>query len=43
MRVANFGNEPDSSLLTAAEVGAKSIAVLSSSYTGQVVDIKLGN
>lgn len=42
MRVANFGNEPDSSLLTAAEVGAKSIAVLSSSYTGQVVDIKLG-
>lgn len=41
MRTANFGNEPDSVLLSALEVGKRSLSVLSSDYTGQVVDIKL--
>jgi 2-C-methyl-D-erythritol 4-phosphate cytidylyltransferase len=43
MRVANFGNEPENSLLSATEVSKKSLAVLSSKYTGQVVDIKLAD
>jgi len=42
MRISNFGNEPDSDLLSAIDVGRRSLAVLSAEYTGQVVDIKLG-
>ena len=41
MRVENFGNEPESSLLSATDVAEHTLAVLSSDFTGQVVDIKL--
>jgi len=41
MRIANFGNEPEGTLLTATTVGKSSLSVISSDYTGQVVDVKL--
>ena len=41
MRTTNFGNEPESSLLSAKYVGEQSLVTLSSNYTGQVIDIKL--
>jgi 2-C-methyl-D-erythritol 4-phosphate cytidylyltransferase len=41
MRVANFGNEAEDTLLKADYVAEKSLAVLSAEYTGQVVDVKL--
>lgn len=41
MRTANFGNEPEGTLLQATTVGEYSLSVLSSDYTGQVVDVKL--
>lgn len=41
MRTKNFGKEADDTLLSAESVAAHSLSVLSSDYTGQVVDIKL--
>jgi 2-C-methyl-D-erythritol 4-phosphate cytidylyltransferase len=41
MRVMNFGNEPDSTLLSSEEVAEVSLQTLLSDFTGQVIDIKL--
>lgn len=40
MRIKNFGNEAEESLLCAEKVGRISLAVLTSSLNGQVVDVK---
>ena len=40
MRVKNFGNEPDDSLLDPYMVALASVRVLLSDYTGQVIDVK---
>lgn len=40
MRVANFGQESDDSLLNAEEVAKISLGVLSSDLNGQVIDVK---
>jgi 2-C-methyl-D-erythritol 4-phosphate cytidylyltransferase len=37
----NFGNEPDSSLLKPEVVALRSLQTLLSSYTGQVIDVRL--
>lgn len=39
MRKANFGNEPEGSLLSADKVAEATLNVLLSSYTGQVVNV----
>ena len=39
--VMNFGNEPDSTLLSSEEVAEVSLQTLLSDFTGQVIDIKL--
>lgn len=41
MRVRNFGNEPDHTLLKAEEVAKASIKTLLSDFTGQVIDVKI--
>lgn len=40
MRVANFGKEPEGSLLSADRVARASLAMLLSDVTGQVVDVR---
>ncbi|NPA44730.1 MAG: 2-C-methyl-D-erythritol 4-phosphate cytidylyltransferase [Chlorobi bacterium] len=40
MRIKNFGNEPENTLLNANEVAEKSIKTLLSNFTGQVVYVK---
>ena len=40
MRVRNFGNEPEDTLLSAEEVAQATLKVLASDYTGQVIDVK---
>ena len=40
MRIQNFGNEPEDSLLNPTTVARASIGVLLSDYTGQVIDVK---
>ena len=40
MRISNFGNEPDGSLLSAETVAEVSLKTLLSDFTGQVIDIK---
>lgn len=40
MRVRNFGNEPENSLLTASEVADATVRTLLLNYTGQVIDVK---
>ncbi|MDE6494301.1 MAG: bifunctional cytidylyltransferase/SDR family oxidoreductase [Bacteroidales bacterium] len=40
MRIRNFGNEPDGTLLSASEVAEATIRTLASDYTGQIVDVK---
>jgi len=42
MRIKNFGKEPKDTLLDAKYVALKSLEVLSSEITGQVIDIKKG-
>ena len=41
MRIANFGNEPSSTLLSSMEVAYSSINTLLADFTGQVVDVRL--
>ncbi len=41
MRVKNFGQEDDSTLLTAEEVATESLKTLLADFTGQVIDVKL--
>lgn len=41
MRVQNFGNEPEGTLLSPEAVAAVSLQALASDFTGQVVDVKL--
>lgn len=41
MRIRNFGNEPDNTLLKAEEVAIASIKTLLSTFTGQVIDVKI--
>ena len=41
MRIRNFGNEPDNTLLKAEEVAEASIKTLLSDFTGQVIDVKI--
>ncbi len=41
MRLMNFGNEPDTTLLSSEEVANISLQTLLSDFTGQVIDIKL--
>jgi 2-C-methyl-D-erythritol 4-phosphate cytidylyltransferase len=41
MRMANFGQEPEDTLLKAADVAKVSLGVLCSGLNGQVVDIKI--
>lgn len=41
MRIQNFGNEPDNTLLKAEEVAEASIKTLLSDFTGQVIDVKI--
>lgn len=40
MRVRNFGNEPEDTLLSASEVASATVQTLVSNYTGQVIDVK---
>ena len=40
MRVKNFGNEPDESLLSAREVAIATLQTLNSDFTGQVIDVR---
>ena len=42
MRTKNFGEEDEASLLDAAEVAKKSVALLSKEFSGQIIDIKKG-
>lgn len=42
MRVANFGIEPEDSLLKSGEVAEAALKTLLSEFTGEVVDIKIG-
>lgn len=41
MRIDNFGNEPDETLLKSEEVALVSLKVLLSDFSGKVIDIKL--
>lgn len=41
MRIRNFGNEPDNTLLKAKEVADASVKTLLSDFTGQVIDVKI--
>lgn len=41
MRVQNFGNEPEDTLLSAEKVAEVSLQTLVSDFTGQVIDVKL--
>lgn len=41
MRIENFGNEPDNTLLKSEDVAEESLKVLLSEFSGKVVDIKL--
>ncbi|MDX6181904.1 bifunctional cytidylyltransferase/SDR family oxidoreductase [Flavobacterium sp. Fl-77] len=41
MRIKNFGNEPESTLLKPETVALRTIQVLLSNYTGQVIDVRL--
>ncbi len=43
MRIANFGSEPDDTLLRAEYVAEISLGTLCSDLNGQVIDIKVGN
>lgn len=40
MRVRNFGNEPENTLLSASEVAEATVRTLLLNYTGQVIDVK---
>jgi 2-C-methyl-D-erythritol 4-phosphate cytidylyltransferase len=40
MRIKNFGNEPDETLLSANKVAEISIKTLLSDFTGQIIDVK---
>ncbi len=40
MRIKNFGNEPDKTLLSAEKVAEVSIKTLLSNFTGQIIDVK---
>lgn len=42
MRVKNFGNEPAETLLNSYDVAESSLSVLADNFSGQVVDVKLG-
>lgn len=42
MRVQNFGTEPDDTLLSPVKVAEASVQTLLSDYTGQVVDVRMG-
>lgn len=41
MRIRNFGEEPDDTLLSPEQVAEVSVRTLRSDYTGQVVDVKV--
>ena len=41
MRVQNFGNEPEETLLSPEKVAEASLQTLASDFTGQVIDVKL--
>ncbi len=41
MRIANFGNEPEETLLSSKEVAYSSLNTLLADFTGQVVDVRL--
>jgi len=41
MRVVNFGNEPDATLLQPDTVAKVALSTLLSDFTGEVVDIKV--
>ncbi|MDO4921926.1 MAG: bifunctional cytidylyltransferase/SDR family oxidoreductase [Phascolarctobacterium sp.] len=41
MRIANFGNEPEETLLRSADVAAVALKTLLSDFSGEVVDVKL--
>jgi len=41
MRVKNFGNEPEETLLKSYDVAESSLSVLADNFSGQVVDVKL--
>ena len=40
MRVSNFGNEPDNTLLKAEQVAIVSLNTLTADFTGEVIDVK---
>ena len=40
MRVSNFGNEPEETLLKAEVVAIASLNTLVSNFTGEVIDVK---
>ena len=40
MRVSNFGNEPEDTLLKSEEVAIASLNTLTSACTGEVIDVK---
>lgn len=40
MRIKNFGNEPEDSLLSASKVAYVSLNVLLSAMSGEVIDVK---
>lgn len=41
MRIKNFGNEPEESLLDATRVAEDSLKTLMSNITGQVIDVRI--
>lgn len=41
MRIKNFGDEPEETLLSSYDVAESSLSVLADNFSGQVVDIKL--
>ncbi|MNY53281.1 hypothetical protein D3C86_1890230 [compost metagenome] len=41
MRIKNFGNEPEDTLLKPETVALRCIQTLLSNYTGQVIDVRL--
>lgn len=41
MRIKNFGNEPEGTLLSAAQVAIASVNTLFSDFSGQVIDVKM--
>lgn len=40
MRISNFGNEPENTLLKSEEVAVASLNTLAADFSGEVIDVK---